>query len=312
MLLVSISSLAFFVLTVQEKGILSKKIFYLIAFGLSSFSLIKTIPDGGLFLPNSLPILAAFVYGISDDKTKYKKATRLCFGIIGVYVAWVAIAWSIDLFREFYQLREYLLSGAIPFAVIMILFWLEKHANSRKKYAIGIILILLFISYPTYKEMSNLLNYMNIRARDGIVALYENPENVAGNIFGPPESSLGQLDFYVINRKLLSVGDIIRRYGLLNNIYPVAVPWKTCIPTTFGDSYSFSLNTTSARLENNVMPKQFNRADIKFVEEINGMLKYDISIVIKPCFPRHLNVIQEYLKSQFSQPFFVYNIDKLE
>jgi hypothetical protein len=309
-LIATISSLIFFTALISEKTDRTKKTVFLIGFALATFSLLKAIADGGILLANSLPILAVLLFGVCENKRQYK---FLAF-IIFLYLIWTAIAWKNFFFEENYQLTIHLISGITPFAVLMIIFLLEKYAYKRATYLFGILVIFAAMSHSMYKEISDLSKYRNYVATNGIVGLYEQPNEVPGEL----KSTLGNLNFYKIEISV-SVDDVIKQYNLLDNIYPVAVPWKTCVPTSFGDSYTFSLNIKSNQVED---PKiigqnmdrsklsQFNNVKIEFLEEVDGIAKYDVFVNIKPCLPRHLNVMQELLKNQFAEPFFVYNIEK--
>ncbi len=304
-LLAAFSSLVFFATLISQRTNLSKKVIFLVAFAFAAFPLIKAISDGGLFLSNTLPILAALFYGIYNSKN----GKKLCVITSALYVAWTIIAWKYFFFEEDYQLKAHILASIIPFTILMTLFVVEKHATRRVSYLLGIVLVLSIIYYPMYTELSTISKYREHKAVGGIVALYSTPTDFPGTF----KSSLGGLNFYEINENIL-VDDVINKYYLLDNIYPVAVPWKTCIPTTFGDEYTFSVNVKSDQvidLENKIKLSQFNKTEVKFVEEKDGISKYDAAVTIKPCLPRHLNVMQEYLKSKFVEPFFVYNINKI-
>ncbi|HRY31248.1 MAG TPA: hypothetical protein P5328_02560 [Candidatus Paceibacterota bacterium] len=304
----TISALLFFATTVSQKETPARKILYTAAFSLVVFSLIKSIPDGGVFLSNTLPMVAAFLYGIYRGK----KGIVACSGVIVVYFIWTAFAWNRIFFHEWYQLKIYLLSGLISFVAIGVLFFLEKHmTNGRRAVLAGAFAVLLVTFYPTYQELMGTMKYLNTNAINGMVALYDEPDE----LFWEKKSSLGNLNFYEIQSGI-SIGEIVRKYDLLDNIYPVAVPWKTCVPVDLrGDEYAFSINTpagNAADLENlkAALDRQLNKADIKFVEEKNGIVIYSAALNIKPCLPRHLNVIEEFLKTKFKEPFFVYNIEK--
>ncbi len=309
-LVATISCLIYFSALISDKISPVKKSFFLLGFALATLPLLKSIADGGIFLASILPIFAALLFGISDNKKQIKFPAIIVF----IYLIWTAIAWKNFFFEENYQLTAHLLSGIIPFTVLMIIFSLEKFAVKRTTYLFGVLVICLTVFYPMYNEISELSKYLNHNSTGGTVGLYETSDESPGEL----KSTLGNMDFYNI-KKGFSIGEIIEKYNLLDNIYPVAVPWKTCVPTSFGDIYTFSLNIESDQVAdlkkieqeiNRNKISQFNKTEIRFIEEVSGIAKYIVLVNIKPCLPRHLNIIQEFLKGYFNEPFFVYNIRK--
>jgi hypothetical protein len=300
-LLCGVVSIAYFRYTISDRSNIRKKVFYTLAFGLSSFSLIKSIVDGGIFSTVAIPISIAMLYGIYDWK---KRGGLLLIPSVG-YMLCAFILWKNNFLPGAdNSIPSYLIAGFIPSISIYILFYIEKQESPKRLHHLLLFFLAILLSWPIYTNLSGINDYRNLNAEGGIVALYDEGTQTENHV-----NSIGKLNFYKIDSES-TVGHITDEHGLLTSIYPVAIPWRTCVPTGAGETYSFTLlakNMFADKIYENDK-KIINRIDVSLTESSNGFFRYNLSITLEPCTPRHLNVIQEFLKTKLNEPFFMYNI----
>lgn len=297
-LIAILSVVIFFVSTIYTKGNLRQKIFYTLAFSLSSFAAIKAIPDGGIFLNKTIPILISFIFVIDCQRKKL-----MAVSLAVLYLVWYLIVIFLDLNPTNLDITQYLISGIIPALIIFILYYLSMFDKFKRLHILLIILAVVIISWPVYSELSVTRNYTSITAKGGLIATYE-----SDSITSVLKYKVGTLKISEIVQQK-TIGEILNKEKIIDNIYPVAVPWETCIPTADGDKYKFNLIGNHldkpTEVEHSLPITEYKE---NLIDERNGYIFYEVSITLLPCMPRHLNILQEILRQKFAEPFFIYNL----
>jgi hypothetical protein len=277
-----------------------RKILYTIAFSLSAFSLIKTIPDGGLFGTTTILVLAAFIYGTTSRLGK-----KYIIGLLIFFAFWIVFLWSFSVLGGGDGLRNYLISATSPSIFIFIIFYIEKSLPLKRLHYLLLILSLVLLSHPFYTSLNEKNDYKNIPAENGFIATYENIPDLKFKKI----SSINRISIFKINEES-TVSEIAKRFRILENIYPIAVPWETCMPSASGDYYSFTLvSPNSLSTDTNEEEKKIiSRFEVKNTKQSDKFYTEDVMLTLAPCTPRHLNIIEEFLKTRTKEPFFIYNV----
>ncbi len=292
LIMLSLGSVIIMIKTEKKDRRKWQNILYILAFTILTFSLIKNVPDGGIFSAETLPLLFIALIFISHKAKESKK--RLAGSVFFLYLVTAVCLISFNFFPTIIDFIHYLKSGFTAAWTLGIMFYLSEKSTLKRIDYLLIILTLLILSKPIIVELRELKDYTQKSAKDGIVALYHPPHQNLEMI-----GKINQLNFYKIDLPI-SIKDIANNEKLLDSIYPVAVPWLTCQPNSNLDIYNF---TVQAERKNETFTSKF------LIGEINQQNDtYSVTIKIKPCLPRHLNIINEYLQTNFKEPIIIYNL----
>lgn len=273
----------------------------IVTYAIISFSIIKNMLDGGILNRETLIAIS----GLLSILYYNSKRTSLFLIPIGAYVLSISV---------FMLIAPDLLSGlwfnlylSCTFAAIIftLLYWYFSNKPGQLRYLL-VILCLAFI-YPLFANSIN--NEVNINKKiteDGAyIGMYAAPKT-------DPESALmeriGNLSLYYFKGDQKSTAkQIMVNNNLLNNIDPIAVPWINCIPTSPTKQISFTL-TTFGELKQEAQQHRF--AYISYQKQTSNsgeIYEYEITVNYNPCTPRLINVVEELIKSQGQNTFFITN-----
>ena len=163
---------------------------------------------------------------------------------------------------------------------------------------------------PLYNDYSTTYGYISQKisaSEPSLVAVYT-PINTTGyKLF----ESVGNLHFYKTTPQIKekNVGEVLKKFDLLYDLYPVTVPWNTCVPSAAPIHYKFQLTSQ------NILSKTAANSDLYSynsheLPSSNGLFRYTVDLYTDPCLPRALNVIDELFKKDL-KTFFVYDITNL-
>jgi hypothetical protein len=295
-----LSTIALFMSTIHSKTSQRQKIFYSLAYAIGFFSLLKSVPDGGIFSAVTLPVLAAVIFGLSPTR----KNAVISITLMVTYLLCVWIQLSTDIFLTTTDAFKFAVQGATACALVSLLFHLSSVEKIKRIDVLLVIFVAILIGQSIYTEVSKTYEYRRLSARGGIIALYTDPIQGENLIY-----KIGELSFYRIENDV-SVSQLVRTHGLLDNIYPVAIPWSTCIPKDRQDLYRFNVtgpqeyHMGQGQVPASIMVKPQGMSG-------QGWFVYQVTITVKPCMPRHVNLIEEILRQNFGDTLIVSKLEQL-
>jgi hypothetical protein len=290
-----------FMMTIPQYRVKKNVAAFILLYSIVSFSLMKNILDGGL-LNHEVPIaLAGLLLLLYPQRRKVWIAAG---AIIGGYVALygAAILAGLTSVANFG-------SVAYPFAAFLlvlalIFYWWLRPTFDRQGWLL-LVLTGLFagqiigqnFSYISYRHQS-------IGSDGAIVALYGSPISQPDMRLLDQIGRLGVYDYRPTAPA--TVGQVLNRYNLLDNLYPVAVPWQACFPHDRPSIYQFDLLSKNAMIP----PPPHPMVQVKSFQQLSsasGWFRYKVALNITPCAPRGLNLVEEFIRLGGAQTFIIVN-----
>ncbi len=281
----------------------ARPIMFIFLYGIASFVLLKNIIDGGLFDFAVLP--SAFILFLLASRTRNVVAhNAFALGSLA-YVAIVSAFAFITASDGSVAPLFYFYRSIVAFVVLFVMYFI-LHCRADRR--LCVLLALGACSLLWYPIQSNLgvLKYE---------AAVVSPEDgaVVGSYAVPTGSSyvemgrVGQLKFYKYTPESdTMISEVLRENSLVNNFYPVSIPWNTCVPMDNSLDYSFMVRSLD---EINVVGSSLvTLLKMELRDVRDGLYSYDVSIRTNGCMPRGLDVIREFFSSQGARTFFIYDI----
>ncbi len=269
------------------------RVVWTIAYGVVSFTILKNCIDGGLFNYETAAALSAFGMMIASGR---RGAIR--------FALWCIVSYS-------FAYTVLLLFGVIPdiaaygnvmykYAALLGTFWVlwELSLPSMRRVHVFILLLCVLSLYPFLATDRALAEYRALAIRPDTGALIASYSEIHDAAFTAIET-IGTLHIYTYIPKVPeTVGALLRRQGLLDNLHPVAVPWRDCVPSGPSISYRFTLLVFRPlqRLQYDVSGVKVSAREMEPAGP-KGSTVYSIHAEVAPCMPRHVNVLQESLTS---------------
>lgn len=251
-----------------------QKIFFILGYCVWSFSTIKTAIDGGLFSFTAwVNILALLIFIL---KLKNRNISKY-------YLAFIATSAVLLICSFFAPSSVSLMASSV--SALLLIYSLLLQASEKRIYK------LIFISTLTLF----LASWWQASARDrAIVSYLKTPLLRGESIF------LFKKESGVVSSTVNTNSDIkalAKNLDINPSYVPVAVPWKTCIPTSPERAVSAVL-VTRGPVEKSRF-KQTKEISIALGDSIQkgNYWHTNINIFLGSCIPQVLNVIDEYIHS---------------
>ncbi len=265
---------------VEEK----KPILYTVLYAILSFTLIKSLIDGGLFTETAFFALISFVFLIKKERNWY----WFWLMVIGAFL----VQFIFYFFGFYTDLNEFNTHSFKSFVFITLIVSLLYYYLQKSLNRLSVLLFILSLIAVISVVLVGILNTFMYRAvsfgnGQAIVGLYSLPKKIKGT----NEFNVGNLKFYRIE-STGKVGDVLDSENLLDNFNPVSVEWKTCFPKSQQQKISFVVDSKDQLLRDSFFDKMF----VFKITKTTIPFRYEAVAVIEPCVPRSLNVVDELLK----------------
>lgn len=298
-LLIGLSVFVYFYRTTNRyQGV--KALGYGIAYGLLTFSLLKTVIDGGLFHEKTLIALGFLLILLYTNRLT--QVYRRTLYLLGGYCVYFALLWWGGFVSTWAELLSHFYAGILFGLLIICALYLFYVGRFTRTF---VLLFIFFIiaAIPSIKKDTAIAEYRNISlAQGGYVALYQTvPDYI-------PLTTIGGLHLYQIPaNQTKTVGDVLNTNNLLDNLYPISVPWETCFPSGRPIHYTFNIVAHTPMFRDVVNDKNIVVHTFKKISD-KPFPTYFIDLELPACYPRQLNVIEELLKSTGADDFIMYNL----
>jgi hypothetical protein len=174
----------------------------------------------------------------------------------------------------------------------------------------GVLLVILAITFlfiPLSRDLQ-IIRYRttSIDFRDwAILGIYDNIDDAEFEHIG----RVGDLNYYEVKpEKAITAGEIIDRYRLLDNYYPLSFPYRNCFPRGLERIYEFDLLTPDELNFEGWHNTSVRFLKVELIGEDKGINRYSINLAIRPCLTRPVNVVQETWAELSIDPAIVVNI----
>ena len=276
-------------------------IVYVFLYGIVTFCLLKNILDGGFFNYETLP---AFLFLVGVLFYGNKKAYSLIYFVGILYLTCLCVFEYTGFFnpqgRFFWYLYE-----LVSIALLMGGLFYYVHKRKCDRFCVLIITLTVIALSVLLSNESALVTYRSLVLPESgaLVGMYSQPTD---SIF-THVASIRDFNFYSVqSQERKTVGNIIDTYGLLDNFYPVDIPWVNCVPTGRPISYTFFLSTKDTFTITST--SSFVTLSNVFIAKNGEWNIYKVSASISQCYPEPLTIMNEFFKSQGLTTFFMYGL----
>jgi hypothetical protein len=285
------------------------KYFYLFFYAIITFSLIKNIVDGGIFNFEAFVSLAFFVLLLFGCQKKYRIATIV---LLGFYLLLNILFYIFGFFDQSSAKQDFLMNLVSTLAYAALLSWLAYVIYRKKINRLAVLILILTLGllfFPFLRDFS-LWRYDYYKITPGnsaILATYNKIEN--DNYI--PAGQVGALLIYKFTSdNTVLVKDIIEEQEILDNFYPLVFPYVNCLPHGLPDEYHFDLIAFDEIDFSKNKNSNVSLSSSLIKRDLNYYL-YNVEMKIKPCLPRHINVIDEVLSEIGAQKVILLNAQRL-
>lgn len=298
LLIVTVSIVIF--IFIQEDFELKNRLLYIPLYGALTFGTIEHIFDGGLGDPRTIvlyTLLGLFFYKVNG---KYTKIFLYGAFVVSLFLYFLYVGYGLMADADSKKRIILSLLAYISIFVVPLLFLFRK--IQVKKINILYILIILGI-LPFLTQIQSVASYRKISFDQdiGYIALYKK-EPLLKEI-----DVVGDLSLYEIDQRAgNTIGSVVDSYEVLDNILPVSVFWKTCIPSGKPAGYSFTLYS-----KENMPKKSFSskKTYLSVTPKIDTHSNtYTGILYTDPCVPRILNILEESIQELGVTTFFITDI----
>ncbi len=279
-----------------------RRLTYTIIYSIITFSLFKNVVDGGLLNSETIVSLIFLIIVLFADKITYKLGLLIVAGYLALYSISYNHGFWLNNQDFFYQIRH--LTAYAASLSVLYYYYLNGAKNRLLKELVCLAMLLIIISI---KNDLVIIQYRSITITaksNATLATYENTDSHEYQL----KHKVGNLNFYgIVPDGSIKVAEVLKTFHLLDNYYPISIPWITCLP--YGKPTEFSFDIISwQQLDHNL--KFSDKIYIKKFENKSHdiLYRYHLSLAIHNCLPRTLNVIHEIIKTAGGKVFIINNL----
>ena len=285
-----------------------RNILFIIIYGICSFTLLKNIIDGGIF--NYETGACIIVLGILLGSNSMW-AKRYALSGLSIYLLIYTYFLYIGAFTSTIQYVLTLVHLLAITSILAVLSWIYASKNITRLQILLVAFTLLLI-VPSFETDLDITNYRHIiipKDTGAIVGMYKEKNNAQYKHL----VDIGNLHLYHFfpGSQTTKVASILQNNNLLDNLNPVSVPWLDCFPQGKITTYSFTLLSKNKLGKDAYLNKDFLYIKADPIPKIdqNNWESYKIHATIKPCLPRHVNILEEGLKQMGTETFILTNFE---
>lgn len=279
-----------------------KNLLFIIIYGICSFTLLKNIIDGGIFNYETAAciISLSFLLASSNVRTKHN-AVKL----ISIYILIYSYLLYLGAFSNTTQYLLTLLHILAITSVFAVCAWIYASSKiTRLHILLSIFSGLLMV--PTLNTDIDIATYRRITIPEdsgAIIAMYQkknDPHYTALENIGPLH-----LYHFLPGKKTVTIATILEKNKLLDNLYPISIPWNDCFPEGKPTQYTFTLFSQNNLEKNTYYNHNFLYIKANPITKTyrKGWKSYEMHATIKSCLPRHVNILEEGLKLMGAKTF---------
>lgn len=273
------------------------------AFTIVSFMSLKVAVDGGFFATHGVLSLG-LLYALTRNNSRqfWNISTS---ALMAQFLLYALLYWS-GLYIEENTPLLFALQSLGSYCLVS---WLvgPKHIKETDtarvpRFGINKIVLVGFIAILGISIANSLsiLSYRGLPADQSIIASYNT--NVPDSF--KRKGSIGEINLYVYTGEK-TVGDIIESEHMLDNLYPVSVPWKTCLPLQPAQEISFDIQSTAslANVENKNV-----RIYLDLIKSQTSENTWSGRLFVPACTPRIVSILTETLREAGATHAIISNI----
>ncbi len=274
---------------------------YLALFTLSSFMVMKSMIDGGP-LSFEAVVGSAFLILLLGDGSKRSKT--IAASLLSSYIV-VCAALYIGGYFASDAAYGYLSFSTMTVTLMLVSAYSFYRSDKMRLNVLVAVLAAVCFAGQMYNGLG-ILPYLHatIPARDGAyVTSYRSLSSDGFSLIG----MAGLLGVYRFTTPIdRNMSDIVRMTGVTSNPDPVAVPWRTCIPTGPDEEFSFTLWSKSplSALSEKTALYSF---EAKPRPSSPGVL-YDATVRVPQCYAGVATLLVDGILSQYSPQFAYFDI----
>ncbi len=288
---------------------------FIVLYSTVSFSLLKNMLDGGVLNRETPLALAGLCFILLwTTPAKFKdiyKVLAWSFSPLAVYLGVILILWQAKL------IAIYIFTATIfPMILFVVLlltlaWWWVMGFNAKSR--VGAVLLLCSIVsfyFPISNSVETYLGSRRVLSSEGaFVALYKNPEvQPAQQSTWVAQEQFNNLTVYqFLPIQPARINEVLTSNNLVPNYKPITIPGYNCLPVLGTRSLSFTVSSPN-QMNTSPTTGRFGRLSmIKELPKVNKLYQYRVTVDFSACTPRILNIVQELLRSQGREPFFITN-----
>ncbi|MEK7641868.1 MAG: hypothetical protein AAB365_02640 [Patescibacteria group bacterium] len=274
---------------------------------LSSFMVLKSLLDGGIFSFEAVVGLSFFFFLISKGSTRARNTLLV---VNGAYFILLGLLYWVGYFATDSNYGYHNFSFVTILLVMTALYGIYEFGKTRLT-----MLVLMMAVIPLCVQVYNgltVFEYRNISVEKDDIAYIFSYENL--DIPGYTlRHSIGKINLYTFSpREPMAIADIIPHTGFADNMTPVSVAWKTCVPPAPRTSYTLNVVSPNAIDMDNEVTQLYRMDAVPLGTYDDGFHRYSVTISAHPCsVPQLIVFVQEILAKHFGG-FAIYDIQQFE
>ncbi|MES2314381.1 MAG: hypothetical protein V4524_00375 [Patescibacteria group bacterium] len=284
-----------------------RNISFSLLYGLSSFMVLKSMLDGGIFDSSAIPGLIFFIVICQQHKRIASISIIFLAGSLIALMGWLYSTGYFTGDQDYvYHVYTICVNGAV-----LALFYLAFSYKHNRLYVLTTILLALFI-FPQIENYVSANEYadQSVSADGAWVSSYERLSDVRFTYLG----DVGRLHIYLFTPRTsddIQVIDLVRASGFSPSYTPAVALYDQCLPHASFIATDLTIhsmvpveNLATATPLYTFMPTPSALSDAS----LSGAFEYRRTIASPPCLPMTLASYVETVRSLVPEPFFVSDI----
>lgn len=295
-----------------------RRMVFLVTYAIVSFSLLKNMLDGGVFnreTPIALfGLLLIIYYQVKDWTGVYRESAHYYLSAIPLvgFILLILIFWGAGLINIGAVTTTLFSSLAFLVGITGLVLYQFGQSNRQKFATILLCLAVLMLAQPLYDSVFTYMNSRRLIETEGvIVGLYNEPKLVDGQDW-ELEDTIGNMSIYRVKPIASTrINEILLGNKLLGNLSPISLPGSNCnVLEDEPYQISFVLSTITPFENNGVEFKYARFVEVEKTSRKNNLYRYQVKVEFESCAPRILNILQELVRSNGHETFFLTNVSE--
>lgn len=284
-----------------------RNVSFSLLYGLSSFMVLKSMLDGGIFDSSAIPGLIFFIIVCQRRKSIASMSIAVLSGSLIALMGWLYSTGYFTGDQDYvYHIYTISVNGAV-----LALFYLAFSYKHNRLYVLTTILLALFI-FPQIENHTSVNEYtaQAVNADGAWVSSYDRLSDARFAYLG----DVGRLHVHLFTPRAsddIQVMDLVRASGLAPSYTPAVALYDQCLPHASFIATDLTIHSTVpvGNLATStplyiLMPATGALPDTS----LSGVFEYRRTIASPPCLPMTLASYVEAVRSHVPEPFFISDI----
>ncbi len=281
-----------------------RNISFSLLYGLSSFMVLKSVLDGGIFDSSAIPGLIFFIVICQQHKRIASISIVFLAGSLIALMGWLYSTGYFTGDQDYvYHIYTILVNGGV-----LAVFYLSFSNRHNRLYVLTTVLLLLFI-FPQIKNYVSKNDYTDeIVNKDG--AWVSSYDRLLDDRF-VDVGNVGRLHVYTYtphSSDNIRILDLVKKSGFTDSYTPAVGIYSQCFPHAGLIATDFKIHAT-APAQNLATATPLYRISLSSdATQLGDVFVYQSTIYLPPCLPMSLASYVEVVQSIVPGPFFISNI----